>query len=93
MVLGKEMKQIGRLSFREEGALWVAYYALPNTMDDAIFLGSIRMRFVRDPERRTAFIALMREAVGDIFEEEMGIRPKWPDRVQPAPEHERGGKA
>jgi hypothetical protein len=51
------------------------------------------MRFVQDEERKTAFIALMREAVGDIFEEELGLRPEWPEGVQPAPEHERSGSA
>ena len=93
MVLGKEMRKTGRLAMREEGTLWVAYYALPTTMEGALFLGSIRMRFVQSPERKYKFIALMREAVGDIFEEDWGIRPEWPDGEQPAPEHERGGKA
>lgn len=77
---------------REEGTLWVAYYALPDTMKDALFLGSIRLQFVADhPERRAAFMALMKEALGDIFEEKLGRRPQWPYPGHPAPEHERGG--
>jgi hypothetical protein len=87
------LKKMGRLAMREEGTLWVAYYAMPDTMEGALFLGSVRMNFVRGhPDRRTAFIALMREAVGDIIEEKMGIQPEWPEGEQPAPEHERGGK-
>lgn len=78
---------------REEGTLWVAYYALPNTMDGALFLGSIAMRFVRDRERKRIFIDLMKEAVSDLIEEQTGERPTWPNSEQPAPEHERGGKA
>ena len=46
------MTQIGRLAMRVEGKLWVAYYALPNTMKGAIFLGSVQMRFVQDDVRK-----------------------------------------
>jgi hypothetical protein len=88
-----ELKKMGRLALRVEGNLWVAYYALPGSMEGGIFLGSIQMRFVQDEERKTAFIVLMREAVGDIFEEKLGLRPEWPEGVQPAPEHERSGSA
>jgi hypothetical protein len=77
---------------RHEGSLWVGYYALPDTMNDALFLGSIRMALVQDPNRKAAFMDLMREAVGDIIEEKTGHRPEWPHGVQPAPEHERGGQ-
>jgi hypothetical protein len=84
--------QIGRLAMRDEGSLWVAYYALPDTMDDAIFLGSIAMRFVlHDAERKAAFMAIMRDAVSDIIEDTTGHRPTWPDGAKPAPEHERAG--
>lgn len=89
-----EMIKTGRLAMREEGTLWVAYYAMPDTMEGALYLGSIRMQFiVGHPERRTTFIALMREGVNDIFEEKMGLRAEWPEGEQPAPEHERGGNA
>jgi hypothetical protein len=84
---------MGRLALRVEGYLWVAYYALPDTMEGAIFLGSIRTEFVEDAERKLVFMALMKEAVSDIIEDKTGERPTWPEGEQPAPEHERGGNA
>lgn len=83
--------KVGRLALRHEGTMWNAYYALPGTMDGAIFLGSIAMRFVADPARKNAFMAMMREAVSDLIEEQTGERPTWPDGPQPAPQHERAG--
>jgi hypothetical protein len=88
-----ERQKMGRLALRVEGSLWCAYYALPDTMDGALFLGSIRLQFVEDAERKLVFMALMKEAVGDILEEKVGERPTWPEGEQPAPEHERGGNA
>jgi hypothetical protein len=59
-----ELEKVGRLALRVEGSLWCAYYALANTTDGALFLGSIRVAFVEErPERRAAFMELMREAV------------------------------
>lgn len=85
--------QIGRLSMRREGDLWVAYYAMPGTMKGALFLGSVQMAFiVRDPARKNAFMDMMREAVGDIIEAKAGVRPVW-GGPKSAPEHERGGNA
>jgi hypothetical protein len=85
-------QQIGRLALRHEGNWWNAYYAMPDTMDGAILLGSIAMRFVEMQERKNAFMTLMREAVSDIIEEKTGTRPTWPEpRGQPAPESERSG--
>ena len=46
------IKQTGRLAMRVEGNLWVAYYAEADTMDSAVFLGSIQMRFVQDKKPR-----------------------------------------
>jgi hypothetical protein len=88
-----DQKKTGRLALRHEGNLWVAYYALPGTMEGAIFLGSIQIRFVRDDVRKLIFMGLMKDAVADILEEITGARPTWPDGEQPAPEHERGGRA
>jgi hypothetical protein len=83
--------EVGRLALRQEGGNWVAYYAPTGTMLDAIFLGAICMVFVVDhPERKEAFIGLMREAVGDLIEQATGVRPVW-GAPQPAPEHERSG--
>lgn len=85
-------KQIGRLAMRHEGMWWVAYYALTGTMDGAVELGRIAMRFVDiHPERRDGFIAFMRDAVADIIEEKIGQRPVWPNAPQSAPESERAG--
>lgn len=70
-------KQIGRLALREEGDEWKAYYAMPDTMRDAVFLGSLKMRFVLVEKHKAAFMDLMREAVSDLIEEEVGVRPTW----------------
>ncbi len=83
--------KIGRLAMRHEGKFWNAYYALPGSMDDAILLGSVAMRFVETLERRLAFMGFMREAVSDLIFEQTGVRPTWPEGAHPAPEHERAG--
>jgi hypothetical protein len=78
---------------RVEGDLWVARYALPDTMDDAIFLGSIQLQFVlADKDRKELFMTLMRDAVADIIEQGTGERPNWRG-PRLAPEHEKGGNA
>jgi hypothetical protein len=87
-----EQKQIGRLAFRVEGNKWTCYYAMPNTMEGAIWMGSIAMAIVQDEGRKGAFITLMREALGDFIEEKMGNRvDSW--KTEPAPESERSGSA
>jgi hypothetical protein len=87
-------QQMGRLAMRVEGDLWVAYYALPNTMEGAIFLGSIQMAFVQDFANKEIFMALMRDAVGAMIKGTVGADAIWPDpNGVPAPEHERGGRA
>lgn len=83
--------KIGRLAMRHEGENWNAYYALPDTMEGAIFLGSIAMRFVQDGARKHVFMKMMQDAVSDLIEEQTGQRPTWPEGVQRAPEHERAG--
>lgn len=76
--MGDKLQQIGHLAFREEGENWNAYYALTDTMDGALLLGSIRMAIIIDhPNRRATFMGLMREAVADIIEEKAGVRPTW----------------
>jgi hypothetical protein len=77
--------QAGRLALREEGQCWNAYYAMPHTMVDALFLGSIRMGIIRNhPRRKAQFMALMREAVGDILKEATGSGPvSWDERAAP----------
>ena len=88
----KDMAQIGRLALRVEGDNWTAYYAMPGTMDGAIWLGSIKMRFVNDDARKNAFMDIMREAVGDIIEDSVGVRPTW-GGPKSAPESERSGRS
>ena len=70
--------QIGRLAMRQEGGFWVAYYAHPKTMELAEELGRIAMAaIVNHPERKDAFMRMMREVVGDILEGITGVRPIW----------------
>lgn len=84
---------VGRLAMRQEGSLWNAYYALEDSMDGALFLGSIAMAGVVDnPERKEAFINLMKGMVSDVFEGMMGERPEF-GIERDAPESERGGNA
>jgi len=83
------MQKMGRLAMRAEGTHWNAYYAMPDTMEGAIWLGSIALRFVDTAPRRTQFISMMRECFADVMEEICGCRPTFPDGPQPAPEHER----
>lgn len=91
MIKGKE--QLGRLAMRQEGTMWNAYFAPNETMDSAIFLGGVAMRFIENNEDcRHLFMDLMREAVADIIEENIGVRPLW-GGAQAAPEHEKGGSA
>ncbi len=83
--------QIGRLALRHEGDNWVAYYALPDSMKDPIFLGSIRMGAItNDPHRKQAFMDMMRDIASDIIQEATGIRPVWGGE-HTAPEPERAG--
>jgi len=84
--------EIGRLALRVEGDTWVAYYAHPDTMAGALILASVKLRFVQTPERREAFMAVARNAVGDLVEEATGQRPHW-SGITPAPEREKSGSA
>lgn len=84
-------QQIGRLALRHEGNLWVAYYALENTMDGALFLGSIAMAAIaNNTKRKQAFMDIMRSFVADIIERQAGVRPTWGD-PRDAPEIEKAG--
>jgi hypothetical protein len=88
-----EALQVGRLAMRQEGGNWNAYLAPPDTMEKPLFLGSIRMgAIMRNPERKAAFMDMMRDVVSDIIEEQTGIRPSWGGPCS-APEHERAGTA
>jgi hypothetical protein len=84
-----EFQQAGRLALRQEGDKWVAYYALPDTMDDALWLGSIRMSIVGSPVYREMFMLMMRHAVSEILADANHPEIHWGGE-QSAPEHERG---
>lgn len=81
-------KEMGRLALRVEGDNWVAYYALPDTMDNALWLGAIKLKCVLEEDRKALFMYLMQEAVSDIIEERFGERPEW-KVPHSAPQHER----
>lgn len=84
-----EKKQVGRIAFRREGKFWVAYYALNETMEDAIVLGSVAMALIEDDEdAKDAFICLIRGTVGKILSHAGPI--SWDAPIK-APEHERSG--
>jgi hypothetical protein len=87
---------IGRLAIRHEGDYWNAYYAMPDTMEKAVPLASIRMTIVEEyPARKAEFMDLMRSVVSDLIEKQIGVRPLWKAPI-PAPDHERedqGGHA
>jgi len=81
--------KVGRLAFRVEGVNWNAYYASPDSMENAIYLGSIRMSFVeRNPRRKHEFMSLMRSCFADAVKELTGEYPSWESPIS-APEHER----
>lgn len=89
--MNNPLAQVGRLALRHEGDNWNAYYALPDSMEGSLFLGSIRMSAVVDnTTRKQAFMNMMRDIVGDIIEQTVGVRPTW-GGPQSAPEHERSG--
>lgn len=96
--MNADLKKMGRLALRREGKWWVAYYAMPNTMDGALSLGRIRMTLVegdtaRHRRNKQGFMDLLRAAVSDLIEDAIGGRPEWPTGPQAAPEHERAGEA
>ncbi|PWE26671.1 hypothetical protein C4N9_20625 [Pararhodobacter marinus] len=88
-----EKQQVGRLAMRVEGDWWVAYYALPETMEGALELGRIRMAIVEDWQAKELFMSLMRDAVTAIIRDRTGAKAEWPEpHGRPAPEHERAGR-
>jgi len=82
-----------RLAMRAEGNKWTAYCASADTMEGAIWMGSIAMGIVgTSNERRRAFIDLMKDALNDFLEDRYGqVGVDW--ITQDAPESERSGTA
>ena len=60
-------------------------------MDGAIVLGSIKMQIVQNEDCKRAFMAIMKDAVGDSLKEKFGPVAMWDET--PAPESERSGHA
>lgn len=85
-------KRVMRLAFRVEGYWWVCYCAPPDTMEGAHEMGRIAMGIVADEERKSGFMEIMKDALGEFIEERFGEVPEiW--NVEPGPESERSGSA
>jgi hypothetical protein len=80
----------GRIAFRHEGKFYSAYWALPDTMEGALLLGQIAMRFVESKAQRRIFMELIKSGIADFFEGEGAELVDFTDEVT-APEHERAG--
>ena len=79
-------QQLGRIAYRHEGDWWVAYYALPNTMEGALELARIKMAFVAtDRQRKDAFMKLIQDGIATIVPEFSVVEQRA------APESERSG--
>jgi hypothetical protein len=88
----QQWQQPGRLALRAEGDDWNAYYALPETMENALLLASIKLTLVTNyPEVKRAFMETMKTAVGLMLADVTGGKGvQWIDE-RPAPESERKG--
>jgi hypothetical protein len=86
------MKPVIRLAFRVEGEKWTCYAAKPNTMEGALWMGSLMLSLVRDENRKRAFMDLMSSALGEFIAEKFGRDiESW--SIEQAPESERSGSA
>lgn len=86
-------EQVGRIAMRQEGNLWVGRYAEPHSMEDAVFLGSIQLALVHDPELKKVFLALLEEGLTLILNGKGNGEFSFESEPTPAPEHERAGNA
>ena len=77
---------------RAEGENWNAYFTSTETMEGAIYLGSIRMMLATHPQIRDAFLDIMRQAMTIVLKDISGQDVVWEGEI-PAPEHERSGSA
>jgi hypothetical protein len=79
----------GRLAFRVEGEFWNCYYAASNSMEGAIFMGSILMILVQDNEaNKRRFMGLMKSCL-EYMMKTIGVDLEGWSRLREAPEHER----
>lgn len=87
-----DRQQIGRLAMRREGNWWVAYYAEPDTMEEAFRLGQVHMSVVQDEGRKQAFMDIFKSFIAEVLTSDAGeIITGW--KVGRAPESERSGSA
>lgn len=70
-------RQIGRIAFRIEKGMWVARYALPDTMEGSLVLGALAMPIAEVPRFKAAFIKVMQDAVDRILLDSEGIKATW----------------
>jgi hypothetical protein len=88
----KPEQKVGRLAFRVEGDNWACYYAMPDSMERAIWMGTIRMGLVANPERKQMFMDLMKHALSEFIKESTGQLPEmWKEEL--ASESERSESA
>ena len=86
--MGERKKLPMRLAMRLEGSAWNAYVAKLDTMEGAIWVGSIAARFIEDKRRKEVFLELMKDALSEVFEEMTRTPVTWNKPVD-APEHEK----
>lgn len=86
--MNSNLKEMGRVAFREEGDKWNAYYAMPDTMKGSLYLGALNIDLARNPALKHAFMDLMRHVVSVMLEEVVGEKPIWKEPID-APAHER----
>lgn len=85
--------QFCRLAMRVEGGWWVAYLAKIGSMDGAQELGRVRMSCAEHPAIKDATLAYYQTIMGEIIKGALGKDVAWPTPPQPAPEHEKSGRA
>ena len=85
-------EQLFRIAFRKEGEFVNAYLAQPHTMDDAIFIASVKTTALsQTPGAFEDYQALIQKIVGEGMRA-MGVtHDGW--IAGPAPENERTGNA
>ena len=84
----KPTKIPGRVAIRHEGHMINAYWARPDTMEGAFWLGSIPAYFTEHKDIFERFKKLMIDGAGFVIEDITGGKiEKWME--QPAPEHEK----
>lgn len=78
---------------RQEGHIWAAYFAESDMMEGAKFIGSIHMSaVVNNPERKQAFMDMMKGVIAEILDGATDGSTEW-GGAEPAPEHEKAGRA